>query len=53
MRKQPAKDEFEQDWISKAWRRVCNWNAGVGKSIKKRMNKRARREGKRHEKDIL
>ena len=39
-------DGAEVDWTSK-WRVAYNWNAGVGKYIKKRMNKRVRQEAKK------
>lgn len=45
--KQKLKDGFEQDWVSRYWRSVTNWNPGVGKYIKRRLNKRFRKDGKR------
>lgn len=47
-RKQKIKDGFEWDWISN-WRKrgIIRFNAGVGKYIKRRLNKRMRRDGKK------
>lgn len=49
--KQKLKGGFEWDWVSVRWRRLMNWNSGVGKSIKRKMNKRIRKEGKNDCKD--
>lgn len=42
------KDGEECDWVSEKYRRVCKvvQRSGVGKSIKRRMNKRFRKEWK-------
>lgn len=47
MRKEPAKRIAELDWVT-GWRRVMCYlaRAGVGKSLKRQMNRRARRRGK-------
>ena len=43
--KQKLKDSEEWDWTGKG-RHFYRWSAGVGKSIKRRLNKRFRKEGK-------
>lgn len=43
--KQKLKDAFEWDWTAKS-RHIHSWGAGVGKYIKKRLNKRLRQEAK-------
>jgi len=43
----PAKNAWEYDAFSKVYKRWLGWNAGVRKDIKRRFNKRARREGRR------
>jgi len=43
--KQKLKGGWEWDWTT-SWRQVTNFNPGVGKYIKRRMNKRHRKEGK-------
>lgn len=49
MRKEPAVNGDEQDWVShRARRLLCvfsNWT-GLGKKVKRAMNKRARRRAK-------
>ena len=47
--KQKLKTAGEYDWVSKRWRRVLCYlqnSTGVGKKIKRGMNKRIRKEGK-------
>lgn len=44
--KQKLKSGWEWDWVSLRARKFLKWNSGVGKYIKKRMNKRIRKEGK-------
>jgi hypothetical protein len=49
MKKEPAKNGDEQDWCSRGWRRflcVFHNNTGLGKAVKRRMNKRARQREK-------
>jgi hypothetical protein len=43
--KQKLKGGFEWDWTGK-YRHIHKWGAGVGKYIKRRMNKRFRKEWK-------
>ena len=45
--KQTLKDGYEYDLVSR-WRKrgIITANAGVWKSVKKRLNKRLRKEGK-------
>lgn len=43
--RQELKNGWEWDWTT-GWRKVMKWNAGVGKYIKRGMNKRFRRDGK-------
>ena len=52
--KQKLKGGAEWDWVSKRWRRVLCYmqnHTGVGKKIKRGMNKRIRKEGKNDRKD--
>lgn len=45
----PLKSGDEQDWVCKAWRRVlCVFqnHTGLGKQVKRRINKRIRRKNK-------
>ena len=47
--KQELKGGAEADWVDKRWRGVLCYlinSTGVGKKIKRGMNKRIRREGK-------
>lgn len=47
-KKERPKDADEADWVAKNWRRaLCLFrnNAGLGKKVKRRMNKRFRRRG--------
>ena len=44
--KQKLKGAHEWDWVSLRWRRVCGFKAGVGKYLKRKMNKRVRKDGK-------
>lgn len=47
--KQKLKNGSEYDWVSKSWRKVLCYlqnHTGVGKKIKRQMNKRIRQEGK-------
>ena len=47
--KQKLKGSAEWDWVSKYWRSVLCYmqnHTGVGKRIKRGMNKRVRKEGK-------
>lgn len=48
MNKEPPRTGAEHDWTSR-WRRILCYcaRAGVGKSIKRGMNKRARQRAKR------
>jgi len=43
--KQKLKGGFEWDWLGKH-RHIHSWGAGVGKYIKRRMNKRIRKDSK-------
>ncbi len=43
--KQKIRGFFEWSWIG-SWREYYKWNAGAGKYIKKRLNKRVRKQGK-------
>lgn len=54
MRKEPTKSGDEVDWCSK-WRHIFTYcsRAGVGKNIKRQMNKRCRRRGKREATDEI
>jgi hypothetical protein len=49
MTKEPAKSGDEHDWTSRRMRQLLcvfsNWT-GLGKKVKRRMNKRARRRAK-------
>lgn len=45
-RKQKLKDGWEWDWTGKN-RHIHSWWAGMGRRIKRKMNKRARQEAKR------
>ena len=49
MTREPAKSGNEQDWVSRSSRRsLCvfyNWT-GLGKAVKRAMNKRARRRAR-------
>jgi hypothetical protein len=44
--KQKLKGGDEWDWVSKYWRKMFRWHPGEGKIVKRRMNKRARKEAK-------
>ena len=49
MRREPARSGDEQDWISRRWRRllcVFSNNTGLGRSVKRAINKRARRRAR-------
>lgn len=43
--KQKLKTGDEWDWI--AWRKVLSFRPGIGKKIKRALNKRSREDGKR------
>ena len=45
--KQKLVDGWEFDWCSRAWRSVTSWKPGQGKYIKRKMNKRLRKEGRK------
>ena len=50
MRREPTKGLNERDWISKRWRRIlCSFHnrTGLGKRVKRAINKRARHRAKR------
>ena len=49
--KQKLKSGWEWDWIHLSSRRVHSFKAGVGRYIKKQMNKRQRKEGKQEIRD--
>lgn len=44
--KQKLNDSSEYDWVCKASRKFYGWNSGTGKYIKRKLNKRYRKEGK-------
>lgn len=52
--KQTLKGGFEYDWTS-TWRKkgILKFGSGVGKYIKRKMNKRYRKEGKDETRDFL
>jgi len=53
MRREPAKSGDEQDWTT-GWRRllcVFKNRTGLGKKVKRAINKRARRKAKREATD--
>lgn len=45
-RRQKLKGADEFDVVSRYWRGITGWDRGVVKRIKRRMNKRARKEAK-------
>lgn len=50
----PLKGGDEYDWVSKTWRRllcVFKNHTGLGKQVKRRINKRARRKSKQEMRD--
>ena len=49
MNKEPPRNGYEHDWCSRKWRRllgVLQAHSGLGKSVKRAMNKRFRRRAK-------
>ena len=52
--KEPAVNGFEQDWISKRWRSllcVFQNRTGLGKRVKRAINRRSRRRARRELKE--
>ncbi len=50
-RRQKLKDGWEWDWVSLRARRFSRWKSRVGKSIKRRLNKRERKDVKKEIKE--
>ena len=55
MKKEPAKAGDEYDWVTSIRRHLCVFhnNTGLGKKIKRAMNKRFRKKGKQELKGDL
>ena len=46
-RKQTLKNGWEEDWVSRTWRRYFVWRSGQGKYIRRGLNKRERKDAKK------
>ena len=46
-RRQDLKNGWEEDWVSRVWRRYYAWRSGQGKYIRRALNKRSRQDAKK------